>query len=468
MTIKARRVRGGVSPSGPGPQAPTPAAPAHSDFKYNNGAVIRSPQVHTSFWGPHWSDATHSTRATRLNQFVRDLLASNYMNVLSQYGVGAGAGSAGTLVGTTFVSSLTSQLDEAGIASVIQGQIDGGAIPEPPATNNNVVLIIFLDESIAVSQPGLRMCEATSDDAFGFHFDFVTTAGHEFYYAVIPSLDNTCITNTCPGGDSTCSLKTTQTQEQRLTQVTSHEFAEMVTDPKFRSGWFGPTSDENGDICNGQSGTITVGANTWTVQRQYSKTDDENSNGATFCVIGATTPMPKRADGPPDPKTVIKDIKDAGDTKLPRDTKNQKDTKDAKEHKDTKDRKDVKDRKDKEKEKELLKDHKDQKDLKDRKEKEIIKDAKDIRDGRAQPFGGSGAPGASSIEQRLSAVEDAVAQLTHFIQSGQRPDLSMSPLANEADLQSADLDALSAQLQLQADEAKRIKDDKDLEKLRDA
>jgi len=282
---------------------------------------------------------------------------------------------------------------------------------------------------------------------------------------VIPALDDTCITNTCPGGDGTCSLKTTQTQEQRLTQVTSHEFAEMVTDPKFRSGWWGSTSDENGDICNGLSGTITVGANTWNVQRQYSKTDDENSSGATVCIIGATTPMPKRADGPTDPKTVLKDVKDAGDTKLPRDTKNHKDAKDAKEHKDTKDRKDVKD---KEKEKELAKDNKDRKDLKDRKEKEIVKDAKDIRDGRALPFGGQGAPGAPSIEQRLSAVENAVAQLTHFIQSGQRPDLSMSPLGNEADLQSADLDALGAQLQLQADEAKRIKDDKDIEKLRDA
>jgi hypothetical protein len=37
-----------------------------------------------------------------------------------------------------------------------------------------------------------------------------------------------------PNGN--CSLQLSQTQEQRLTQVTSHEFAEMCTDPKFQAG----------------------------------------------------------------------------------------------------------------------------------------------------------------------------------------------------------------------------------------
>src|SRR5262249_45307097 len=73
-------------------------------------------------------------------------------------------------------------------------------------------------------------------------------------------------------------------QEQRRTQVTSHEFAEMVTDPHFPDGWFGPSSDENGDICNGESDFIVVGPNTWDVQRQYSKHDDIATNGASFCI----------------------------------------------------------------------------------------------------------------------------------------------------------------------------------------
>jgi hypothetical protein len=290
--MPSKRKYGGVSP-----KAPIPGAAAHSDFKYNNGPVIRCPRVYTTFWGPDWSDAAHTARATRLNHFVRDLLASTYMNVLSQYGAGQGANTS-MLIGSTFVANVKSQIDEVAIAAVIQGCIDTGTMPEPNANNNGMVLVIYLDESIAVDEPGLRMCESTSDNAFGFHSDFVTKAGNEFYYAVIPALDDNCIKNSCPGGDSTCTLQLTETQEQRLTQVTSHEFAEMITDPKFTKGWYGSSSDENGDICAGQSATITVGPNTWTVQRQYSKTDDENSNGANYCVVGAARPMQLRADGP--------------------------------------------------------------------------------------------------------------------------------------------------------------------------
>jgi hypothetical protein len=242
-----------------------------------------------------WSDAAHSQRSLRLNQSVKDSLNSQYMNILSQYGVGTGAGS-GRFIQSSFVSNVPAQLDENGIAGQIQSLIDAGTLPEPLNASNNVALIIYLDETIAVSQPGLRMCEPNSDDAFGFHFDFVTRAGNEFYYAVIPSLNDACIQNTC--GTGGCSLNLTQTQEQRLTQVTSHEFAEMCADPKFQQGWFGLQSDENGDICNGLPGSITVIPNTWNVQLEYRKTDDQTSGGTIVCVLGAAAPLPKRREGP--------------------------------------------------------------------------------------------------------------------------------------------------------------------------
>ena len=262
------------------------------DFVYNGGPVIRSPQVYTSFWGQLWADAPHAARRARLNQFVRDLIVSEDMNVLSQYGVGAG-----NFVSTGAVPGVAGELDEAGIEQTIQSQIDIGALPEPPASDNQIVLIIYLDESIAYNDPQFRMCEPQGDNAFGFHSDFVTTGGNEFYYAIIPALHDQCIRNTCPDAGA-CSLLLSQSQEDRLTQVTSHEFAEMCTDPKFQQGWFGASADENGDICNARPATLTVGANTWNVQLQYSKTDDENSAGGTYCVLGAAAPMPERPEGP--------------------------------------------------------------------------------------------------------------------------------------------------------------------------
>jgi hypothetical protein len=276
-----------------------PAALAHPDFVYNGGPVITCPFIYTSFWGSLWtSDPAHIQEAGRLSQFGADLVNSNYMNVLSQYGVGTGKGS-GLFIQASFLNNVPANLTDSGIHNIIQSCINAGAIPEPPQNNTTHVLIIYLDENTAVNDPnlGIVMCEPAGDNAFGYHFDFTTAAGNPFYYAVIPGLNDVCLTNSC-SSDAFCSLHLAQTQEQRRTQVTSHEFAEMCTDPKFTTGWWGPSSDENGDICNGEADNITVGPNTWDVQRQYSKYDDINSNGATFCITEAANPIPKLSPGP--------------------------------------------------------------------------------------------------------------------------------------------------------------------------
>jgi hypothetical protein len=88
-----------------------------------------------------------------------------------------------------------------------------------------------------------------------------------------------------------------EAQEQRLTQVASHEFAEMTTDPQLNA-WVDPVKGENGDICNGESDIITVGTHTWTVQRIYSKYDDIRSEGKAYCLSQAPAPEPRLSPGP--------------------------------------------------------------------------------------------------------------------------------------------------------------------------
>jgi hypothetical protein len=83
--------------------------------------------------------------------------------------------------------------------------------------------------------------------------------------------------------------------EQQLPD--SHEFAEVVTDPELNA-WYDSNGSENGDICNGNAGTITVSSNTWTVQRMYSKYDDIQSNGALTCVTEPPNPLPRLTPGP--------------------------------------------------------------------------------------------------------------------------------------------------------------------------
>jgi hypothetical protein len=265
-----------------GPAGATP----HPRFVYHGGAVVLDPRVFALYVGD-WSAAANQARAVRLNQFLTDLASGPYMNILSQYGCGTG----GSFIGSAFVANTHQNLQETTIHQLIQAAIASGTIPEP--TNHNNCYMLFLDDATGVKDRGLKivMCEAKSDNAFGYHNVFTTAANNPCNYAIIPGLSDACLNETCQGS-ATCSLHITQTQEQRQTQVASHEFAEMISNPK-GDAWFDDTGgDENGDLCNGVSGTITVAGRTWTVQRMYSKADDVSTQGGTICIVPPAHPIP--------------------------------------------------------------------------------------------------------------------------------------------------------------------------------
>lgn len=137
------------------------------------------------------------------------------------------------------------------------------------------------------------------------------------------------------------------------------------------------------------------------------------------------------------------EVKETKEVKV--EVKEGKETKEvAKEKLETKERKDVKD-KDKEKE---------GKEIKDFKEKD-----KDLVEG-----GGLGGilqrPEAGDLETRLSALEAAVSQLTHFIGAELRPDLSRGALSGEDDVA-----AMQQNLRAESAGAKSTKDTKDYDKL---
>ena len=178
--------------------------------------MISTPQVHILFVGD-WSGTANQNRLTRLTQFVSDLLGSRYMNILSQYG----CGTSGTVASTGTVAAPSNNLSATDVHNIMQNAINDQIIPEPTARATCVLL--YLDGATAVNDAGVVMCEATSDNAFGYHFHFVTTAGNTYPYGVVPGLTDACLKNSCPGGDSACTLQLSATQEQRQTQVTSHE-----------------------------------------------------------------------------------------------------------------------------------------------------------------------------------------------------------------------------------------------------
>ena len=292
---RSQRGVGGERAKHPLPGDVTAAGPAgadpHPQYVYHGGAVVLDPRVFAVYVGD-WSGTANQARTVRLNQFLTDLVAGPYMNILSQYGCGTG----GTFLGSAFVANAHHNLQETTIHQLIQAAIASGTIPEP--ANHNNCYILFLDDATGVKDRGLNivMCEARSDNAFGYHNVFTTAANNPCNYAIIPGLSDTCLNETCQGS-TTCSLQTTQTQEQRQTQVASHEFAEMISNPK-GDAWFDDSDgEENGDLCNGEPGTITVAGRTWTVQRMYSKTDDVSSQGGTICIVPPALPIPPLVPG---------------------------------------------------------------------------------------------------------------------------------------------------------------------------
>ena len=298
MTVRL----GGVPPSRTKrrQRAPAPRGPgedtaltfgAFPDFRYHGGPVVRTPQVHALFVG-NWSSTANQSRAARLGQFVKDMLNSEYMNTLAQYGCGI----SGTLESSVFIANTNTNLSADDVHALVQAAIDNGSVPDASARN---VYLLVLDDVTGVndSRAGAVMCEPTSDTAFGYHHFFETRSKRKCYFAVVPGLTNTCLQRSCPSGDATCTLQLTQSQEARQTQVISHELSELLSDPEVgsREGWTQPNGPhENGDICNGQSATIVVGRNTWTVQLMYSKVDDGASNGATTCVASSSKPFPSQ------------------------------------------------------------------------------------------------------------------------------------------------------------------------------
>jgi hypothetical protein len=233
---------------------------------YSGGPIVRCPLIYTSFWGPSWTDPAHTALSSQINQFLQDLLVSPYMNVLTQYGVFGG----GAFVQASYLLGVSGTLTVSGYQAIIQDCIDVGALPEPddPAVSaTDPILIIFLDEKTIINGGGRQLNFPGAPD-LGYHDSFKTTAGHPCIYAFVGSFD----------------LTTT-------TWVTSHEFAEMITDPLYNAWTPNSGFTEIGDLCEGNNDTITVGGRTWTVQTNWSDAD----NG---CRGTAPSPLPAISPGP--------------------------------------------------------------------------------------------------------------------------------------------------------------------------
>ena len=251
------------------------------------GPIVNDPQIYNLFVG-NWSTNASKLRMARLDQFTSDLLNSSYMSIMAQYG----CDKPGRFIKSVVIFSNQTKFSDSEFHDLIQGAVTGNIIPEPKP---NDVFMIYLPDGASVEDPalGITMCSTGTGSAFGYHHYFKTTGGHTCYYAIIPGLTDACLNKTCYG-QLNCSLKLTETQEERQTQVASHEIIEILTNPESTAWYDVITGGEIGDICNGYADTITVGKNKWKVQQIYSKLDDIKTSGRNVCVTKSEyiTPAP--------------------------------------------------------------------------------------------------------------------------------------------------------------------------------
>ena len=249
--------------------APVVGAPI-PNLQNHGGPVIGSVEVVPIYWGAAWATGINATLTSQLDGFFDFIVTSPYMDLLNEYSTSstqirhgsrlASAHVSGSEPGT--VTGSGRQVTDAQIQTALQGWIADHTVP---ATTANTLYFIFLPPNVTSVSFGSQSCVAGGFCGYHEHIGNV-------YYAVIPYVN-------CPGCVFAGQFLDT------LTEVSSHEFAEAITDPALNAWWDPVTGpgDEIGDICNRQ--TVRLGG--FVVQTEWS-----NAQGACVFAPAATAKRP--------------------------------------------------------------------------------------------------------------------------------------------------------------------------------
>ena len=246
----------GVSPI---PNAPAPVLTNHG------GTVLQNAQVVPIYWGAAWASGTNATLPGQIDAFFDFILTSSLIDLLGEYSLPGKPIQHGSRLTSVHVpgsepGTVTPNgrlITDAQIQTQIQNWINNLTLP---ATTPNTLYFLYLPPNVAVNGPA--GAGASCSQFCGYHDSF----GANIFYAVIPFANcNGCV---FPGAF----LDT-------LTEVSSHELCEAITDPTLAT-WFDPnTGNEIGDICNRQ----TVRMGNFLVQTEW-------SNEQTACAFAPLLP----------------------------------------------------------------------------------------------------------------------------------------------------------------------------------
>jgi hypothetical protein len=231
---------------------------AAKTLKYYGGPVIKNVNVVPVYW-----NANVANQAS-INSFYSAVTTGQYMTFLSQYSTTSPAQTIGNgSRGTPFVDNQTATaVTDAQVQARLNALFTAGTLPAP--NNNNLYMVHFPAGVQITDSGGSKSCVTFC----AYHGTYVRNS-QNVYYGIIPDLGS-------GGCQSGCG---TSTVINNTTSVSSHEFAEAVTDPAVGLAtvygpplaWYNATYGEIGDICNGQqSSAVLADGKTYTVQKEFS------------------------------------------------------------------------------------------------------------------------------------------------------------------------------------------------------
>lgn len=229
------------------------ASLSSANLKYFGGPVLANVNVYAVYWGANVRNQAH------INAFYPAVLDSAYMDWLSEYNTptqSIGRGTFGGAVVDTTPPSGTSVSDSQ-IQAEIKRLIDAGKLP---ANDGNNLYMMYFPPGMKISGP--QGAGSSCVQFCAYHGTF-TKNGKNGYYGVMPDLGGSCAGG-CGGGSL----------EDNITEVSSHELIEAVTDGAVGLAttvgpplaWYDNSNGEIGDICNGTAATVAG----FTVQLEWS------------------------------------------------------------------------------------------------------------------------------------------------------------------------------------------------------
>ncbi len=229
------------------------AGPSGASLKYFGGPVISNVKVYAVYWGANVQHQDH------INAFYPAVLDSAYMDWLSEYNTPTqqiGRGSfGGAVVDTTAPSG--SSVTDSQIQAEIGKLIDAGKLP---ANDGNNLYMMYFPPGTTITGPHGA---GTSCVQFCAYHGTLQKNGKNGYYGVMPDQGGACASG-CGNG----------TAQDNLTEVSSHELIEAVTDGAVGLAtvagpplaWYDTSNGEIGDICGGHSAVVAG----FTVQLEWS------------------------------------------------------------------------------------------------------------------------------------------------------------------------------------------------------